>query len=93
VNNEAPTPDTTTEETPDNPGVERFVGHARAFAGITLISRFSGLARDALWSRVFSAGDTLSAFVVAFAIPNLFRRLFGEGALAAAFVLEYVRLH
>ncbi|MCB9846895.1 MAG: murein biosynthesis integral membrane protein MurJ [Phycisphaeraceae bacterium] len=75
------------------PGVERFVGHARAFAGVTLISRFSGLARDALWSRVFSAGDTLSAFVVAFAIPNLFRRLFGEGALAAAFVPEYATLH
>jgi len=66
---------------------------ARTVAALTLCSRLSGLARDALWSRVFSAGDTLSAFVVAFAIPNLFRRLFGEGALAAAFVPEYARLH
>ncbi len=84
-----------TDEAPNNQpeDAEQFVGHARTFAGLTLLSRFSGLARDAMWSRVFSAGDTLSAFVVAFAIPNLFRRLFGEGALSAAFVPEYAQLH
>lgn len=93
-----PVSEEATTRQPDEPaapeqGGERFVGHARTFAGLTLCSRISGLARDALWSRVFSAGDTLSAFVVAFAIPNLFRRLFGEGALAAAFVPEYAKLH
>jgi len=82
-----------TSDTTDTPRIERFVGHARTYAGLTLLSRFSGLARDAMWSRVFSAGDTLSAFVVAFAIPNLFRRLFGEGALSAAFLPEYAKVH
>src|SRR5690606_32878653 len=57
-----------------------------------LISRFAGLARDAVLARVF--GDTAigSAFAFAFLIPNLFRRLFGEGALTAAFLPEYASL-
>jgi len=93
VTHAAPIDERQDDSPPQAPAAERFVGHARTFAGLTLLSRISGLARDALWSRVFSAGDTLSAFVVAFAIPNLFRRLFGEGALAAAFVPEYARLH
>jgi putative peptidoglycan lipid II flippase len=92
VNVETPIHESTEHDRPASRGVERFIGHARTFAALTLCSRVSGLARDALWSRVFSAGDTLSAFVVAFAIPNLFRRLFGEGALSAAFVPEYARL-
>lgn len=48
--------------------------------------------RDLVTVRVF--GDTAigSAFAAAFAIPNLFRRLFGEGALSAAFIPEYTRL-
>lgn len=62
---------------------------ARTIAGFTLISRVLGLARDAALVRVF--GDTAvgSAFNAAFALPNLFRRLFGEGALAAAVVPVY----
>ncbi len=58
-------------------------------SGLTLVSRVGGLARDVVTARVF--GDTAigSAFAAAFAIPNLFRRLFGEGALSAAFIPEY----
>ncbi|OAB61669.1 hypothetical protein AY599_05470 [Leptolyngbya valderiana BDU 20041] len=68
---------------------------ARAFrviSSLTLLSRILGLARDVVTARLF--GDTLvgSAFAAAFAVPNTFRRLFGEGALAAAFVPEYARL-
>ena len=64
----------------------------RTVSGLTLVSRIAGLGRDLVTVRVF--GDTMvgSAFAAAFAIPNLFRRLFGEGALSAAFLPEYVKL-
>ncbi len=68
---------------------------ARAFrvvSSLTLASRVLGLVRDVVTARMF--GDTAvgSAFAAAFAVPNTFRRLFGEGALAAAFVPEYASL-
>ncbi len=72
---------------------ERFERHARTVSLVTLISRFTGLARDASLSRVFGAGGVTSAFFFAFMIPNLFRRLFGEGALAAAFLTTYSQLN
>ena len=52
----------------------------------TLLSRILGLVRDILTARLFGTGLAASAFVVAFTIPNLFRRLLGEGALTGAFV-------
>ena len=52
----------------------------------TLLSRILGLIRDVILTSLFPAGTSLDAFVVAFRIPNLFRRLFGEGALNAAFI-------
>jgi putative peptidoglycan lipid II flippase len=61
----------------------RSVGIISAF---TMFSRFLGLARDVLMAGFFGTTLPMSAFVVAFTIPNLFRRLFGEGALSAAFV-------
>jgi len=70
----------------------RFVAHARTVMGLTLLSRVSGLARDATCSRIFGASPAWSAFVTAFVVPNLFRRLFGEGALSAAFLPVYARL-
>lgn len=64
----------------------------RAFSGVTLLSRIAGLARDLMLARVFG-GDSMvaSAFLSAFAVPNTFRRLFGEGALSAAFIPEYAQ--
>jgi len=53
---------------------------------MTLVSRVLGLLRDAACSAVYGAGGVWSAFAIAFQIPNLFRRLFGEGALSAAFI-------
>ena len=73
-------------------GGRGFVAHAHTFASFTLLSRLLGLARDMLCSRVFGASGIWSAWVVAFVIPNVFRRLFGEGALSAAFIPEYTRL-
>jgi len=70
----------------------RFEHHARTVSVLTFASRLTGLARDASLSRVFGAGPLMDAFFFAFMIPNLFRRLFGEGALSAAFLPEYTRL-
>lgn len=53
---------------------------------LTLASRVTGLVRDLLMAAVFGANALTDAFNVAFRIPNLFRRLFGEGAFSQAFV-------
>ncbi len=52
----------------------------------TLISRILGLVREIVTASLFGTSGALSLFLVAFTIPNLFRRLFGEGAMHAAFV-------
>ncbi len=54
--------------------------------GMTLISRILGFVRDILIATILGAGPVADAFVVAFRFPNLFRRLFAEGAFNAAFV-------
>ena len=59
---------------------------------LTLLSRITGLARDGLMASLFGTGWILDAFTIAFRIPNMFRRLFGEGALTAAFLPEFVRV-
>jgi putative peptidoglycan lipid II flippase len=62
---------------------------ARAIAtvgGLTLLSRVAGFARDVLTAALLGAGPAADAFFVALKLPNLFRRLFGEGAFAVAFV-------
>ncbi|MBL8745980.1 MAG: murein biosynthesis integral membrane protein MurJ [Phycisphaerae bacterium] len=66
--------------------------HARTFAGLTLVSRVLGLARDAILARLFGVTALGTAFAIAFQFPNTFRRLFGEGALSAAFIPEYAQL-
>ncbi len=55
-------------------------------AVLTACSRVLGLVREMFQSRLIGAGVEQSAFAVAFAIPNMARRMFGEGALTAAFV-------
>jgi putative peptidoglycan lipid II flippase len=52
----------------------------------TILSRLLGLLRDMLTTAVFGASILNSAFITAFTLPNLFRRLLGEGALTAAFI-------
>jgi len=68
-----------------------FLRHARTVTVLTFASRLGGLARDAALSRVFGAGAVMDAFSFGFMVPNLFRRLFGEGALSAAFLPAYAR--
>ena len=60
--------------------------HVFTVGGFTAFSRVLGLVREMLQSRLIGAGVEQSAFVLAFAIPNMARKLFGEGALTAAFV-------
>ena len=52
----------------------------------TLVSRITGLVRELLIASTFGASAITDAFNVAFRIPNLFRRLFAEGAFSQAFV-------
>ena len=53
---------------------------------LTLASRLTGLVRDVLMASFFGVSALTDAFYVAFRIPNLFRRVFGEGAFSQAFV-------
>jgi putative peptidoglycan lipid II flippase len=53
---------------------------------LTVVSRVLGLIRDQLGLAFFGTGELYSAFITAFSLPNLFRRLLGEGSLTAAFV-------
>lgn len=55
-------------------------------SSMTLISRLLGFVRDMLVARIFGVDFATDAFFVAFKIPNLFRRLFAEGAFAHVFV-------
>ncbi len=56
-----------------------------------LVSRLLGLIREQVFAASFGAGRELDAFVTAFRIPNLFRDLFAEGALSAAFVTSFTQ--
>jgi len=59
---------------------------AAVFSALTVVSRVLGLFRDMLAAAIFGASVSWDAFVVAFTFPNMFRRIFGEGALSSAFV-------
>ena len=56
---------------------------------LTLCSRITGFIRDILMAHALGAGLVADAFLTAFKLPNLFRRLFAEGAFGAAFVPLY----
>lgn len=62
-----------------------------AIAAATLASRILGLARDMVYSGFMGTTGVASAFLLAFQVPNLFRRLLGEGALTAAFIPIFKR--
>ncbi len=62
---------------------------AGAMTVATAISRLTGLLRDILKAHYFGTGLVADAFTVAFRLPNLLRRLLGEGTLSAAFIPVY----
>jgi putative peptidoglycan lipid II flippase len=57
-----------------------------AISSMTMLSRITGLLRESLFARAFGQSAYTDAFIVAFRIPNLLRRLFAEGAFSQAFV-------
>ena len=61
--------------------------------GMTLTSRVTGLLRDVVFSHVLGAGVAADTFLLAFRVPNFFRRLCAEGAFAQAFVPVLARYH
>jgi len=63
------------------------------YSGFTMVSRFAGFLRDLALGYTMGASATFvaDAYNTAWAFPNLFRRIFGEGAFAAAFVPAYSR--
>ena len=63
-----------------------FIRSSSIVAAMTFISRILGLIRDFIIARLFGANELTDAFLVAFRIPNFFRRLFAEGAFSQAFL-------
>ncbi len=66
-----------------------FVAAAKVVGLLTLLSRLTGLARDVYLAGALGLSGIADAFWFGFQVPNLFRRLFGEGALTAAFIPVY----
>ncbi len=67
-------------------GTRELRRHSATVGRMTALSRVLGFAREMLMADLFGISLAKSAFDVAFRVPNLFRRLFGEGALSAAFI-------
>jgi len=67
----------------NNSKMTKYIGHV---ASGTMLSRILGYVRDMLVGWIFGAGMAADAFYAAFRIPNLLRRLMGEGALSSSFV-------
>lgn len=76
-------PDPVIPASSENRRVTRAAG---VVAAATLVSRIFGYVRDMVLASFFGAGMAADAFIAAFRIPNLLRRLFGEGSLSIAFV-------
>lgn len=72
---------------------DRLESNTRTVTVLTAFSRITGLMRDSVLAFFFGVTELMSSFSFAFLIPNLFRRLFGEGALGASFLPIYSQLH
>src|SRR5262245_4497234 len=72
-------------------GLPRLFSGLRIVASSTLLSRVLGMFREIVSARLFGLGPVWDAFSFAFMIPNLARRLFGEGALSATFLPVFAR--
>src|SRR5438552_413955 len=68
-----------------------FLAYAKLVGAITFLSRLLGMARESIAANYFGGGIVYSAFTFAFTVPNLFRKLLGEGALSAAFIPLYAQ--
>ncbi len=64
----------------------KFLRSATVVSASTLVSRILGMVRDIACASLLGAGPVWDSFVIAWRVPNLFRRLLGEGALSSAFI-------
>lgn len=67
-------------------GMSGLLRSSAVFSAMTLLSRIAGFVRDMLQGMLFGTGGAMSAFIVAYRIPNFLRRVFAEGSMAMAFV-------
>jgi putative peptidoglycan lipid II flippase len=70
----------------------RLIRSTAAVAAPTMVSRVLGYVRDLLQAYFLGTGNSADAFTIAYTIPNLFRRLTGEGAMTPAFVPTFTEL-
>ena len=70
----------------------RLIRSTAAVAAPTLVSRLLGYVRDLLQAYYLGTGHNADAFTIAYTIPNLFRRLTGEGAMTPAFIPTFTEL-
>ena len=66
--------------------MSRWLSSSGAAGTATLLSRILGFVRESAYAAFMGTGPVADAFFLAFQIPNLFRRLLGEGALSSAFI-------
>ena len=78
------------KNTPEESG--RILKHAGTITFFTFLSRILGAARDLVIAHVFGAGWITDAFVQAFTIPNVLRRLTAEGSMTLAFLPLYTEI-
>src|SRR6266496_5022395 len=64
---------------------------AGSMSVVTMLSRIAGYFRDSLQATILGAANSSDAFVIAYRIPNMLRRLVAEGALTSAFVPTFAR--
>ncbi len=69
----------------------RLIRSVLTVGGWTLASRVLGFVRDVLIAALLGTGPVAEAFIVAFSLPNMFRRFFAEGAFNTAFVPMFAK--
>jgi putative peptidoglycan lipid II flippase len=80
-------------DAPDRPGHARRLARNTAFFSFaTGLSRVLGLAREVVAAKYFGVSAAMSAFTIAFQVPNLVRALFADSALQGAFVPVFTEL-
>ena len=75
---------------PDSP--QSIIRSAQRFFSGTVLSRVTGLLRDVAMAGAFGTQEATAAFLVAFRLSHLLRRVFGEGALQSAFIPHFEAL-
>src|SRR4051794_34616730 len=94
---ERPNPDTAIAVAEQDRAADPESGGSRArstviYAVATGLSRLTGLGREVVAARYFGTSGAMSAFTIAFQVPNLLRALFTDAALQGAFVPVFTDL-